>query len=71
MSFIIPVGIVLTILGLAGIIWSILAVMRARRAKLDEDAFKARLTSIMPINMGALLVSMLGLGVVIIGIILT
>lgn len=71
MSLIIPAGIALTLLGLVGIVWSIIAVARARRAKLDETAFKARLTAILPINLGALLLSMMGLGLVIVGLILT
>lgn len=70
MSLIIPAGIALTLLGLVGIVWSIVAVARARRAKLDETAFKARLASILPINLGALLLSMMGLGLVIVGLIL-
>lgn len=64
-------GAVVSLIGLIGIIWSIFAVMKARRAGLSDDAFRGRMQRIMPINIGALMVSILGLGMVTIGLILS
>ena len=63
-------GAVLTLLGLIGIIVSALKVLRARKAGLDDDALRARLRAVMALNMGALLVSVIGLMAVILGIFL-
>lgn len=71
MQWLIWAGVALTVIGLVGIIWSIIAVAHVRRAKLDEEAMKARMQSIVPINVGALMLSMMGLGVVIVGIFLS
>ncbi len=68
MEYLIWIGTVLSLLGLIGIFWSIYAVIRARRAGLDEAGLKARLSRILPVNMMALLVSVLGLMTVILGI---
>ncbi len=63
-------GAILTLVGLIGIIVSALKVLRARKAGLDDDALRARLRSVMALNMGALLVSVIGLMAVILGIFL-
>lgn len=64
-------GATLSLVGLAGIIWSIFAVNKARRAGLSDDALQKRMEGIMPINIGALMLSVLGLGMVTIGLILS
>jgi hypothetical protein len=63
-------GAALSVLGLIGIIYSIVAVARAKRAKLDDVALRARLAKLLPVNLGALFVSVIGLMVVIVGIVL-
>ncbi len=63
-------GAILTLLGLAGIIVSAVKVLSARKAGLDDDALRARLRAVMALNMGALLVSVIGLMAVILGIFL-
>ena len=63
-------GAILTLLGLIGIIVSAVKVLRARKVGLDDDALRARLRSVMALNMGALLVSVIGLMAVILGIFL-
>uniref|UniRef100_UPI0040473DB8 hypothetical protein n=1 Tax=Yoonia sp. TaxID=2212373 RepID=UPI0040473DB8 len=63
-------GAALSVLGLIGIIYSIVAVARAKRAKLDDAALRARLAKLLPVNLGALFVSVIGLMVVIVGIVL-
>ena len=54
----------------AGIVGTIVAVARARRAGLDDAALRARLARILPWNVGALLLSCLGLMAVVVGVIL-
>jgi hypothetical protein len=60
----------LTMIGFTGIIYSIFAVMSARRAATDDADLKLRMGRIIPINIGALFMSMLGLMVVVVGVIL-
>lgn len=63
-------GAAVTLAGFAGIVWSIFAVMGARRAGLDDAALRARLQRIVPVNVAALLLSILGLLAVVAGIML-
>ena len=64
------IGAALSILGMIGIIASIVMVARAKKAKLDDAEMRARISKILPVNMGALFVSMIGLMMVIVGIVL-
>ncbi len=70
MELLVWLGAALTLTGFAGIVWTIVAVARARRAGLDDAALRARLGQILPWNVGALLLSFLGLMLVIVGVIL-
>ncbi|WP_333683567.1 hypothetical protein [Pontibaca methylaminivorans] len=63
-------GAALSLLGLAGLVWSILRVARARRARLSDEDLRAVLKSALPINLGALFLSVLGLMLVVIGVML-
>lgn len=63
-------GTAISLIGLAGLVWSILRVMRARRANLDDEALRAVLQSALPLNLGALFLSVIGLMLVVIGVIL-
>ena len=71
MASLIGIGAAVTLTGLALLIWSIIAVMRARNAGLDDEALRAKLARVMPVNLGALLLSALGLIIVIVGILLS
>ncbi|MCV6586386.1 MAG: hypothetical protein OIF47_12680 [Marinibacterium sp.] len=62
------VGAALSILGLGGLIWSILKVMRARKADLSDEELRAAVQAVMPLNLGALAVSVIGLMLVILGV---
>lgn len=64
------IGAALSVLGVIGIVASIVMVARAKKAKLDDAEMRARISKILPINMGALFVSMIGLMMVIVGIVL-
>ncbi|MGC1506199.1 MAG: hypothetical protein WA782_18925 [Sulfitobacter sp.] len=60
----------LSLLGLFGLVWCIVRVSRAKRAKLDDEAMRKVIQSAMPLNLGALFLSVIGLMMVIIGIFL-
>jgi hypothetical protein len=70
MDILIWIGAALTVLGFVGVVWSIVLVLRARRAGLDDAAMRQRLQRALPVNVGALLLSLLGLMVVVVGILL-
>jgi len=70
MEVVVWIGAALTVVGLAGIIFSIISVTMAKRAGLSDEELRTRLAKILPINLGALFVSMLGLMAVVIGVLL-
>ncbi|MEP5730974.1 MAG: hypothetical protein ABJL67_16580 [Sulfitobacter sp.] len=61
----------LSVLGLVGLVWCILRVSRAKRAKLEDEAMRAVLQTTLPLNLGALFLSAIGLMMVVVGIFLT
>lgn len=63
-------GAALSAIGLAGLILSILRVARARRTAPSDDALRAAIQKALPLNLGALLLSVLGLMLVILGVFL-
>lgn len=68
MEILVWIGASVSVLGLAGLIWSILRVARAKRAKLSDEELRAAVQKVVPLNMGALLLSVLGLMMVMVGI---
>lgn len=58
----------LSLLGLLGLGWCIVKVSRAKRAQLDDEAMRVVLRKVVPLNMGALFLSVIGLMMVILGI---
>ena len=71
MEMIVWTGAALTLVGLGMLVWCILSVAKAKRARLPEEALKARLQKIVALNLGALAVSGIGLATVIVGIFLS
>jgi len=69
-EMIIWAGAAISVLGMAGIIWCIVRVARAKRAKLGDEEMRATLQSVIPVNMGALFLSVIGLMLVAVGVIL-
>lgn len=63
-------GAALTLVGMAVLIWCILRVAKAKRASLGDEALRAAIQSVLPLNLAALFVSVLGLMLVVVGIIL-
>lgn len=70
MEALVWIGAALTLIGLAMLLWCIVAVVRAKRADLDEATLKARLQKVVAMNLAALGVSGIGLMIVIVGIFL-
>ena len=68
MENLIWIGALVTLVGLAGLIWCILVVQKARKEGLDDAAMKARLQKVVAMNMGALFLSASGLMMVVVGI---
>ena len=68
MQAMIWIGAALTLVGLGGIVWSLVLVARARRAGGDDAALRARLARAVPVNLAAFLVSLLGLLCVVTGV---
>ncbi|MEL7257974.1 MAG: hypothetical protein AAFN80_09040 [Pseudomonadota bacterium] len=68
MEILIWLGAAVTLGGLALLIWCILRVMKARKAGLSDEALRGELQKVVPLNTGALFLSMLGLMMVVLGI---
>jgi hypothetical protein len=68
MEIIVWIGAALSVLGLCGIVYSMVAVAKAKRANLPDEELRARISKILPVNLAALFVSMIGLMAVIIGV---
>ena len=71
MVWLVWIGTGLTLTGLLGLIWCILATIKARRATKDDAILRQKMQKIVTLNMGALLVSALGLMAVVTGIFLS
>jgi hypothetical protein len=67
-EMIIWAGAAISVVGLLGIVWCIIRVARARATKLPEEQMQALLQSIIPLNLGALFLSVIGLMMVGVGI---
>lgn len=70
MIWIIWGGAAMSLVGLIGLLWCILTVWKARRAGQTDDEMRATLRRVLPANMAALFLSVLGLMAVIVGIFL-
>ena len=71
LEILIWIGTGLSLLGLCGLVWSIVRVMRARKTTKDDDALRAAVQSVLPYNLGALFVSVIGLMMVVVGVFLS
>lgn len=70
MDILIWSGAALSLAGLCGLVYCILRVNKARRAGLGDDDLRLEVQRVMPINLGSLFVSVIGLMLVIVGIFL-
>ncbi len=69
-EIIIWAGTAVSLLGLLGLIYCIVRVSRAKRAGMSDEEMRAELKKVVPLNLGALFLSVIGLMMVIIGIFL-
>ena len=69
-EIIIWAGTAVSLLGLLGLVYCIVRVSRAKRAGLGDEEMRAELKKVVPLNLGALFLSVIGLMMVIIGIFL-
>ena len=71
MVWLIRIGILFTLLGLIGIGLFIRGVLRVRKSGLDDADMRVALQRLVPLNLGAFLLSALGLMLVVTGVILS
>ncbi len=69
MDFVIWAGAVISLIGVIGIVYCIVMVFKAKRAKLSKEEMQSRLKGLVLVNMIALFVSVIGLMIVVAGII--
>jgi hypothetical protein len=70
MEIVVWIGAAMSVIGLIGIGYSVVMVTRAKRANLSDADMRARLAKVLPVNLGALFISVLGLMTVAVGIML-
>ena len=70
MTYLIATGAVVTVAGLVLLIYCITKIGKARKAQLSDDEMRAALQAVVPMNLGALFLSAIGLMMVVLGIIL-
>jgi len=70
MEILIWIGTVLSLLGLAGLLWCIRTVLRAKKTAGSDNELRISLKKVVPLNMAALFLSAIGLMLVILGILL-
>lgn len=63
-------GAIVSLLGVAALVWCVVYVMRLRRTESDDTAMRAKMQKAVLVNFAALAVSTLGLMMVIVGIFL-
>ncbi|MCT4558622.1 MAG: hypothetical protein N4A61_11280 [Pelagimonas sp.] len=70
MDWLIWIGAIISFAGLAGLIWCIVHVWSSKRKGLSDEELRDVVRRVVPLNMGALMCSVLGLMMVILGIFL-
>ena len=63
-------GALVSVAGLVGLVWCIFRVARARRAGLSDEELREAVRRVVPVNMGALGLSVIGLMMVVVGVFL-
>jgi len=71
MEWLIIIGAIIAGIGLVGLVLSMVRVVRAKRAGLDDEGLKQAVARALPLNLGAFALSAFGLMVVVVGVILT
>ena len=68
MEWLVWIGAAISLLGLMGLVMSILRVNRARKSGLSDEELRAAVQAAMPLNLGSLFMSVIGLMVVMVGL---
>ncbi len=68
MQWLMWAGAAVSVIGLLGLIFSIVKVSKARRAGLSDEELRAAVQKVIPLNLGSLFLSVMGLMMVIVGI---
>ena len=68
MEWLIWLGALISVLGLLGLLFCIARVWSARRKGLDDEALREVVRKVVPLNMGTMMLSVIGLMMVIVGI---
>ncbi|MQY43031.1 hypothetical protein GG681_10285 [Epibacterium sp. SM1969] len=64
------IGTAVTLIGFLGLMYCVVKVALAKRKNLSDDDLRAEVQKLIPINLGTLLLSALGLGLVVVGLFL-
>ncbi|WP_297769760.1 hypothetical protein [uncultured Roseovarius sp.] len=70
MDILIWFGAALSLAGLVALAWCIVTVWKARKTAQSDEALRAAIQKVVPLNTGALLLSVFGLMMVVVGILL-
>ncbi len=68
MQWMIWAGALMSVIGLLGLLLSIVKVAKSRKAGLSDEELRAAVQKVVPLNLGALFLSVIGLMVVMVGI---
>ena len=71
MGNLIWIGALVSLVGIAGLIWCVMIALRAKREGVDDAEMKVRLQKVVAINTAALFLSAIGLAMVVVGILLS
>lgn len=63
-------GAAISVAGLLGLVYCIFRVAKAKRANLSDDELRDAVKKVVPLNLGALFLSVIGLMMVILGVFL-
>ena len=70
MTILVWAGAILSLIGLCGVVYSIVQVSRAKKANLPDAELRSRVGAMMPVNLGSFFAAMLGLMMVLVGTLL-
>jgi len=68
MANLVWIGAAVSLIGLVGLILSITRVSKARKSNLSDEDLRAAVQKVLPLNLGSLGLSVIGLMIVIVGI---
>lgn len=68
MGWLIWVGTFISVVGLAGLMLSVVKVFKLRKQGLPDEEMREAIQKVMPLNLGSLFLSVIGLMVVMLGI---